>query len=261
MMRMAALFAILAACSGASATIDDNAAQPTATIQATRGANMDIVYRDLADPGWRHAAQTAIADLNSRMAQWGVARVVIFPWRSEDGAVVPYMFRLEPYRADGSPAFFTTVLLVGDKVVNGGGAPAASGFLASAGFPVKRISLGHVLDALYLANAIDPSWIEAPSMGLDGWGKVGRPSPTTGLAPALEYTADGAVLHLFRVQVAQSAPSPGPSIPGMPPIGGGGGGYTAPVPERLDVTFDRHARFTSTVLHRDPGTGAWHPVS
>jgi hypothetical protein len=41
----------------------------------------------------------------------------------------------------------------------------------------------------------------------------------------------------------------------------GAGGVRVARPERLDVTFDRRAGFTLTVLRLDPSTHTWRPVS
>jgi hypothetical protein len=57
-----------------------------------------------------------------------------------------------------------------------------------------------------------------------------------------------------------SAPGAPPSSAGTPVGAGGGGGVRVTRPERLDVTFDRRAGFTLTVLRLDPNTHTWQPV-
>ena len=176
------------------------------------------------------------------------AKVVVRPWKSPDGASVPYLLFVETFKADGSPGFRSTVAVWGEKLANGGGAAAATGFLAAAGFPAKHISLGHLLEVLYVTGAIDLSWFSPPSAV--GWDGVTRPFIGTELVRAVDYTKTGAVLHLYRG--VGSGPGNGASPSGP--------GYTMPEVERLDVTFNDKAAFTTAVLRQNAAKTAWTPV-
>lgn len=248
---------------------------------------MDVTYQDLADPRWRHAADVALAAWNESLTRAMAARVVLRPWRSPDGASVPYLIRCEATQADGSPAFRLTAAVLGDQLVNARGAAVATAFLAAAGFPAQRISLGHLLDILYLTSAVAAGWFQPPSVA--GWDRAIEPDRMIQMGPSLDYTATGAVLHLYRGvahEIAAPAappggsragsggppPGSGPPIgpPGGPPPGSGppigppggppAGGWSPPDVERLDVTFDARAAFTTMLLRRNPERTSWHAV-
>ena len=220
----------------------DTSKKPPTTAPPTKAA-MDITYRDLPDDKWKRAAEIVVAATRDILTQSRSTRAVVQPYSSPDGARVPYLLFIESTTADGTPAFRGTAAVWGDKLANGGKAAAATGFLAAAGFPASHVSLGHLLELLYLTGAIDVTWLVFPSSV--GWEGIQRPFLGTDLVRTLDYAKTGAVLHLYR---------------GVGAGGGPGGGFTPPEVERLDVTFDAKAQFTTTVLRRDPATGTWRPV-
>jgi hypothetical protein len=211
---------------------------PTATKAA-----MDISYRDLPDDKWKHAAEVVIAGFRDVLAQTRSTRVVVRPYASPDGAIVPYLLFVDGADAAGSPAFRGSAAVWNDKLVGGGGAATATAVLAAAGFPAKHLSLGHLLEVLHLTRAVDPSWFFPPSSV--GWDGITRPMLGTDLVRSVEYTQSGAVLHLYR---------------GLQTGGASGGGVTLPEFERLDVTFDAKAAFTTTILRQNAAKTAWQPV-
>jgi len=236
------------ACSGATGSGDSKPApDPATTTQAPAAAPskaaMEISYHDLPDERWRHAAEVAATAWREPLIATLSARVVLQPFRSPDGAIVPYLVRVEATRADGSPGFRATAAVLGDRLANAGGAAAATAWLAAAGFPASHISLGHLLELIYVTGAIDVAWFAPPSA--IGWDGVARPLIGSDLARSLDYTPAGAVLHLYR---------------GLPSGGGGGGGFTPPSYERLDATFTGQAAFTTTVLRQNAGKTAWQVV-
>jgi hypothetical protein len=235
------------ACSGASGYGDPKPApDPGTTTKAPTApskAAMEIIYQDLPDDRWRRAAEVAANAWREPLTTTMAARAVLRPFRSPDGAAVPYLVRVEATRADGSPGYRATAAVLGDRLANGGGPAAATAWLAAAGFPATRISLGHLLELIYVTGAIDVAWFAPPSAA--GWDGVARPLLGTDLARSLEYTKIGAVLHLYR---------------GVPSSGGGGGGFTPPSYERLDATFTEHAAFTTTVLRQNAARTAWEVV-
>jgi hypothetical protein len=211
-------------------------------------AAMEITYRDLPDDKWKHAAERVIAASRDLLAKTGSAHVVVRPYASPDGAILPYLLFVESTGADGAPVFRGSAAVWGDKLANGGGAATTTAVLAAAGFPAKQVSLGHLLELCYITGALDLSWFRPPSAA--GWDGVARPLLGTDLTPAVEYTRTGAVLHLYR------AVGSGPGSPPPP----GGGGVTLPEAERLDVTFDAKAGFTTAVLRQNPARTAWQVV-
>jgi hypothetical protein len=211
-------------------------------------AAMEITYRDLPDDSWKRAAEVVVAAARELLAQTNSAHVVVRPYASPDGEIVPYLLFVETTSADGAPAFRGSAAVWNGKLVNGGGATATTGFLAAAGFPAKQVSLGHLLELLYITGAIDLSWFSPPSA--IGWDGVTRPFYGTDLARALDYTKTGAVLHLYR------GVGTGPASTAPP----AGRGVTMPELERLDVTFDAKARFTTAILRQNPTKTAWHVI-
>jgi hypothetical protein len=209
---------------------------------------MDIKYQNLPDDKWKQAAEVVVDASRDILAKSDSARVVVQPYASPDGATVPYLVLLEATTADGTPSFRGTGAVLGGKLANRGGAAAATGFLAAAGFPAKHLSLGHLLEVLALTGAVDASWFAPPSS--IGWEGVARPLVMTDLVRSLEYTKTGAVLHLYR------GVRPGPGGGAAP----SGGGFTPPEIERLDVTFDAKAAFTTAVLRQNAARTAWQPV-
>lgn len=246
-----ALLALIAGACSANGRSDPRPTSGSAATQQPSAAatrvTMDIKYQDLPDDRWRHAAEIVVAAWRESLAQDGVTQVVVRPWKSPAGELVPYLLLVEATQPDGSPGSRTAAAVWNDKLANGGGAAAATGFLAAAGFPATHVSLGHLLELFYLTGALDLSWFRPPSSV--GWEGVARPFLGTDLTPALDYTKAGAVLHLYRGVGVGSGGGHAPS-----------GGFTAPEAERLDVTFDAKAHFTTAVLRRDPATGTWHPV-
>jgi hypothetical protein len=183
-----------------------------------------------------------VAPSRELLAKTTSAHVVVRPYASPDGAIVPYLLFVEATSTDGTPAFRGSAAVWNGKLVNGGGATATTGFLAAAGFPATQVSLGHLLELLYLTGAIDLSWFGPPSAV--GWDGVTRPFIGTDLARSLDYSKTSAVLHLYRGVGA----------------GSGGGGFTPPELERLDVTFDAKAGFTTAILRQNPARTAWQVV-
>ena len=244
----AALLALAAlACGGAIGRGDPGPAPGTAPTSksapaAPSKAAMELIYQDLPDARWKHAAEVAAAAWRDPLTRTMSARVVLRPFASPDGAIVPYLVRVEATRADGSPGFRATAAVLGDRLANGGGAAAATGWLAAAGFPATHLSLGHLLELLHVTGAIDATWFAPPSA--IGWDAVGKPLVGSELARSLDYTGTGAVLHLYRAIKA----------------GGAGGGYTPPGHERLDVTFTDKAAFTTAVLRQNAARTAWEVV-
>jgi hypothetical protein len=244
--RLSATLLVLACCSANGhgdpkpASDPETRKSPTATPKAA----MDISYRDLPDDKWKHAADIVIAGFQEVLAKTNSVRVVIGPYTSPDGAIVPYLLFAESTDAAGSPAFRGSAAVWNDKLVWGGGPATATAILAAAGFPAKHIALGHLLEVLHLTKAIDLVWFFPPSAG--GWDGITRPMMGTDLVRSLEYTQAGAVLRLYR--------------PIQTPAGAGGGGITLPEYERLDVTFDAKAAFTQTVLRQNAAKTAWQPV-
>jgi len=206
---------------------------------------MDIAYQELPDDKWKQAAEVAVTAWREPLDKTMSARVVVRPWKSPDGAAVPYLLRLEATRSDGAPGFRATAAVVGGALANKAGAAGATRFLAAAGFPAHHISLGHLLDVLYVTGAVDVAWLAPPSVV--GWDAVTRPDAATQRIPELAYSQDGAVLHLYR-----GAAAGGP--------GSAGGGFERPEVERLDVVFDRTAKFTTAVLRQDAARTGWTPV-
>ena len=219
---------------------DPHKSPPTATPKAA----MDISYRDLPDDKWKHAAEIAIAAVRDVLVETKSARVVVRPYASPDGAIVPYLLYVEAADAGGAPVYRSSAAVWQDKLVAGGGAAAATGMLAVAGFPAKHISLGHLLEVLFHTRAVDLGWFRPPIAA--GWDGITQPMMGTDLVRSLEYTQGGAVLHLYRPQQGGSGPS--------------AGGVTLPEFERLDVTFDAKAAFTQVVLRQNASKTAWQPV-
>jgi hypothetical protein len=234
------------ACSRANGTTDPGAAsgatkKPPPAATPARAA-MEITYRDLPDDKWKHAAELVVAACRDVLAQAKAVRAAVGPFKSPDGAMLPYLLVIESTMADGSPAFRSTAVVLGDKLATGGGPAAVTGVLAAAGFPASHVTLGHMLELLYLTGAIDLTWF-SPTSAI-GWDGVGRPLIGSALARSLEYTRAGAVLHLYRGSASATA----------------SGGYTAPSYERLDVTFTDKATFTTAVLRQNAGKTAWEVV-
>lgn len=211
-------------------------------------ATMDIKYQSLPDDKWQQAAEVVVDASRDILAKSASARVVVSPYASPDGAIVPYLLLIEATTADGTPSFRGTGAVLDGKLANRGGAAAATKFLAAAGFPMRQISLGHLLEVLSVTGAVDATWFVPPSAV--GWDVIGKPLPMTELVRSLEYTKTGAVLHLYR----GVRPAPGSGAPAP------GGGFTPPEMERLDVTFDDKAVFTTTVLRQNAARTAWQPV-
>ena len=205
---------------------------------------MDISHRDLPDDKWKRAAELVLAASQDLLAKTSSANVVIRPYASPDGGIVPYLLFVETTDAAGSPAFRGSAAVWNDKLANRGGAAALTGMLGAAGFPARHVALGHVLELAYITGAIDLSWFSPPSAA--GWDGINQPMMGTNLVRSLEYTQAGAVLHLYR--------------PIQNPSGASGGGLTLPEFERMDVTFDARAAFTTTILRQNAGKTAWQPV-
>jgi hypothetical protein len=149
--------------------------------------------------------------------------------------------------------------------------------LAAAGFPGTHVSLGHLLDVLFLTRSVDAGWLQPPSVS--GWSSLSLPGAGV---PVLDYIAGGAVLHLYRAATGPVHPAPAPprmpseGPPPMPsggrpsfmtgnppsPHGGGGppAGFTMPTLERLDVAFDARAGFTTSLLRQSADRSRWEPV-
>ena len=254
-MRLSALLAAIAvACSTANGLGDPKPTpgsganhRPPPAAPPTKAA-MDITYRDLPDDNWKHAAELVVTASRDLLAKTMSAHVVVRPFASPDGAIVPYLIFLETTSADGAPAFRGSAAVWDGKLINGGGATATTGFLAAAGFPAKHVSLGHLLELLYITGAVDLSWFGPPSAA--GWDGITRPFLGTELVRALDYSKTGAVLHLYRGVGAGSGSAAPPA----------GGGFTLPEPERLDVTFDAKAGFTTAILRQNPARTAWQVV-
>src|SRR5262249_52968426 len=155
---------------------------------------------------------------------------------------------VEATAANGTPTFRGSAAVWGDKLANRGGAATLTAMLAAAGFPAKHVALGHLLELLYITGAVDLSWFSPPSAA--GWDGAARPPVGSDLAPAVEYSKTGAVLHLYRgvgSGAGSGAPPPGP-------------GYEAPPIERLAVTFDAKAAFTTATLRQNPAKTAWQVI-
>jgi len=210
-------------------------------------APMDITYRDMPDERWKHAGEIAIAAARDLLAQTGSAHVVVRPYASPDGAILPYLLLVETTGADGAPALRSTAAVWNDKLANGGGPATATAVLAAAGFPARHLALGHLLELFYITGAVDLSWYRPPSAA--GWDAVTRPFLGTDLAPAIDYAAGGAVVHLYRGAGAGSGAPPPP-----------GPGFETPVVERLDLAFDARAHFARTILRQNPARTGWVPV-
>jgi hypothetical protein len=245
MTRVALFTAIALACSGAHGSGDP---APNATRKPPPAATparpaMEITYRDVPDDKWKRAAETVVAACRDVLARAKATRAVVGPFKSPDGAVLPYLMLLESTTADGAAAFRSTAVVLGDKLATGGGPAAVTAVLAAAGFPAKQVTLGHMLELLYLTGAIDLLWF-SPTSAI-GWDGVGRPLIGSDLARALEYTKGGAVLRLYRGVAASSS----------------GGAFTPPTYERLDVTFTDKATFTTAVLRQNATKTAWEPVT
>jgi hypothetical protein len=280
----AALLGILAIGCSASTGNHDPASAPVAgaatkpPVAAQTGVAMEAIYQDLPDDRWRHAAEVAFAHLQRTLTETGSVRIVVRPWTSPEGATLPYLLRVEATKADGSLSFHAVPVVLDDKVVNGGGATAATGVLAAAGFPGTHVSLGHLLDVLFLTRAVDAGWLQPPSAM--GWNFLSLPGAGV---PELDYADGGAVLHLHRAATGptHAAPGRGGGPPAMPsggppamPSGGpphltsnppspwsaGNSGFTMLTIERLDVVFDAGAGFTTRLLRQSPDKSRWEPV-
>jgi len=221
--------------------------KPPPAAMPTKAA-MEITYRDLPDDNWKRAAELVVTAWHGPLTEEMSAKVVLRPWKSPDGASVPYLLFVETFQADGSPGYRTAAAVWNGKLANGGGVAATTGFLAAAGFPAKHLSLGHLLELLYVTGAIDLSWFGPPSAV--GWDGVTRPFIGTDLVRTLDYTKTGAVLHLYR----GVGSGPGGAAPPA------GAGFTPPELERLDVTFDAKASFTMAILRQNPTKTAWQVV-
>jgi len=240
LVRVALVTAIAIACSGTNGSGDPGATRKAPPAATPARPAMEITYRDVPDEKWRRAAEIVIAACRDVLAQAGATRAVVGAFKSPDGQVMPYLMLVESTTADGAPAFRSTAVVLGDKLATGGGPAAVTAVLSAAGFPAKHVTLGHLLELLYLTGAVDLVWFSPPSA--IGWDGVGRPLIGSELGRSLEYTQAGAVLHLYRGAAASS------------------GGFTPPTYERLDVTFTDKATYTTAVLRQNANRTAWEVV-
>lgn len=117
----ATLFVLLAiACSSSNGhsapnPAPDSRATTKAPPRAPTRATMEIKYQDLPDDNWKHAAELVVTTWHGPLTEEMSAKVVVRPWKSPDGASVPYLLFVETFTADGSPGFRTAAAVSGGE--------------------------------------------------------------------------------------------------------------------------------------------------
>jgi hypothetical protein len=74
----------------------------------------------------------------------GATTATVTPMKSPDGAVAPYLFRIEGFK-DGASQFKGTALVLKGFVVNGGRKPRLEAHFAAIEFPKKQVAIGHLI--------------------------------------------------------------------------------------------------------------------
>jgi hypothetical protein len=216
-----------------SAPSGSDAAAPT-------GAQMQITY-DVPDDAWRKAGETVMATWRDALAARSAAATVK-PLRSPDGATVPFLLVVTTTKADGAADFTGAALVWNGALQNKRGKDAAVAFLAGSGFPKSPMSLGHLVQALFVTDAIPQGWVRPPVPA--GWQVLTEKVALIDELPAqLDYGKGGATLSLFRS---------GASV---------GGGQSPPPTERLQVHFAKDASMTFDAARRISGSKTWQPFT
>jgi len=201
---------------------------------------MQITY-DVPDDAWRKAGETVMAKWRDVLAARSAAATVQ-PLRSPDGATVPFLLVVTTTKADGAADFTGAALVWDGALQNKRGKDAAVAFLASSGFPKTQMPLGHLVQALFVTDAIPQGWVRPPVPA--GWQVLTEKLALIDELPArLEYAKGGATLSLYRS---------GASV---------GGGHTPPPTERLQVHFGKDASMTFDAARRVSGTKTWQPFT
>jgi hypothetical protein len=247
-MRYAAALLIGAAtaCSSGSASPpnhdDTKSARPAPSVPtggdaaSPTGAQMQITY-DVPDEAWRKAGETVMATWRDALAARAAAATVR-PLRSPDGATVPFLLVVTTAKADGAADFTGAALVWDGALQNKRGKDAAVAFLAGSGFPKAPMPLGHLVQALFVTDAIPQGWVRPPVPA--GWQVLTEKLALIDELPArLEYAKGGATLSLYRSGAST------------------GGGHTPPPTERLQIHFAKDASMTFDAARRVSGTKAW----
>jgi len=218
-----------------SVTTGGAAASPT-------GAQMQITY-DVPDEAWRKAGETVMAAWREALAaRAAAAAATVRPLRSPDGATVPFLLVVTTNKADGGADFTGAALVWDGALQNKRGKAAAVAFLTGSGFPKTPMPLGHLVQALFVTDAIPQGWVRPPVPA--GWQALTEKVALIDELPArLEYAKGGATLSLYRS---------GASV---------GGGHTPPPTERLQVHFAKDASMTFDAARRVSGTKTWQPFT
>jgi hypothetical protein len=169
-----------------SVTTGGDAASPT-------GAQMQITY-DVPDEAWRKAGETVMAAWREALAARSAAATVR-PLRSPDGATVPFLLVVTTTKADGAADFTGAALVWDGALQNKRGKGAAVAFLAGSGFPKTPMPLGHLVQALFVTDAIPQGWVRPPVPA--GWQVLTEKLALIDELPArLEYAKGGATRSL-----------------------------------------------------------------
>jgi hypothetical protein len=185
---------ITAACSMKDA--EEQGAPGSAAPVATRAQPIELFPEDMPDASWNDAAKAAGQAWQESFAKINITKVTMTPVRSPDGFTVKYLMRARAYDARGVTAFDGVAVIHDGKLVNGGGAGAASRFFASIKYPTIQIPLGHLLEILDATRAVEPGWIRSPTKF--GWDFTTLRGSSKHVPASVIYDADGALVTLFR---------------------------------------------------------------
>jgi hypothetical protein len=120
----------------------------------------------------------------------GLTTATVMPMQAPDGAIAPYLFRVEGFQA-GASQFKTTALVSKGFVANGGGQKRLEAHFASIGFPKAQLGIGHLIEMFHLMRAADDAWLAPLRPDAVGW-KYDDTKAT------LSYDDKGALLTLHR---------------------------------------------------------------
>ena len=238
--RWLAAVAVLAGCGSKDSEPPAPTGPVVVTITGDAGAApIELVGEQFPDATWTTAAKIALRSFTTSFTRISVTRVKMAPITSPDGEVVPHLMSVEAFVKDKS-VFKGVALVSNNAMINSGGPPRLTKFLASLGFPGERkLHAGLLVELLYVMN-VKLDWLVAPSVR--GWDGFKTKLAGTGYEPAVvSCDGGGCLLTLYR-----DGKSPGN---GTPPL------------ERLEVRFAADATFTMTAARRAGETSPWEPFA